>query len=144
MFVPTEGLYAEILHSPGLFELLRKEYQFIIVGPTNLVAYLSSLQMGFRTLAIEKRSSEVWQLLGAVKNEFGKFGVVLEATRRKLELAANEIDKAGVRSRAIEKKLRDVQELPSGQSQDILQLPAFGEAEDQDFDSTHPNSDESE
>jgi DNA recombination protein RmuC len=100
--------------------------------------------MGFRTLAIEKRSSEVWQLLGAVKNEFGKFGVVLEATRRKLELAANEIDKAGVRSRAIEKKLRDVQELPSGQSQDILQLPAFGEAEDQDFDSTHPNSDESE
>lgn len=144
MFVPTEGLYAEILHSPGLFELLRKEYQIIIVGPTNLVAYLSSLQMGFRTLAIEKRSSEVWQLLGAVKNEFGKFGVVLEATRRKLELAANEIDKAGVRSRAIEKKLRDVQELPSGQSQDILQLPAFGEAEDQDFDSTHPNSDESE
>jgi DNA recombination protein RmuC len=114
------------------------------VGPTNLVAYLSSLQMGFRTLAIEKRSSEVWQLLGAVKNEFGKFGVVLEATRRKLELAANEIDKAGVRSRAIEKKLRDVQELPAGQSQDILQLPSFGEAEDQDFDLTHPDSDESD
>jgi len=144
MFVPTEGLYAEILHLPGLSEILRKEYQIIIVGPTNLVAYLSSLQMGFRTLAIEKRSSEVWQLLGAVKNEFGKFGVVLEATRRKLELAANEIDKAGVRSRAIEKKLRDVQELPAGQSQDILQLPSFGEAEDQDFDLTHPDSDESD
>jgi DNA recombination protein RmuC len=144
MFVPTEGLYAEILHLPGLSEILRKEYQIIIVGPTNLVAYLSSLQMGFRTLAIEKRSSEVWHLLGAVKNEFGKFGVVLEATRRKLELAANEIDKAGVRSRAIEKKLRDVQELPAGQSQDILQLPSFGEAEDQDFDLTHPDSDESD
>jgi DNA recombination protein RmuC len=144
MFVPTEGLYAEILHLPGLSEVLRKEYQIVIVGPTNLVAYLSSLQMGFRTLAIEKRSSEVWQLLGAVKNEFGKFGVVLEATRRKLELAANEIDKAGVRSRAIEKKLRDVQELPSGQSQEILQLPVFGEAEDQDFDSTHHDSDESD
>ena len=144
MFVPTEGLYAEILHLPGLSEILRKEYQIIIVGPTNLVAYLSSLQMGFRTLAIEKRSSEVWQLLGAVKNEFGKFGVVLEATRRKLELAANEIDKAGVRSRAIEKKLRDVQELPTGQSQDILQLPAFGEVEDRDFDLPHPDSDESD
>jgi DNA recombination protein RmuC len=144
MFVPTEGLYAEILHLPGLSEILRKEYQIIIVGPTNLVAYLSSLQMGFRTLAIEKRSSEVWQLLGAVKNEFGKFGVVLEATRRKLELAANEIDKAGVRSRAIEKKLRDVQELPTGQSQDILQLPAFGEVEDRDFDLTQPDSDETD
>lgn len=144
MFVPTEGLYAEILHLPGLSEILRKEYQIIIVGPTNLVAYLSSLQMGFRTLAIEKRSSEVWQLLGAVKTEFGKFGVVLEATRRKLELAANEIDKAGVRSRAIEKKLRDVQELPSGQSQDILQLPAFGETEDPDSDLTYLDSDELE
>jgi DNA recombination protein RmuC len=140
MFVPTEGLYAEILHLPGLSEILRKEYQIIIVGPTNLVAYLSSLQMGFRTLAIEKRSSEVWQLLGAVKNEFGKFGTVLEATRRKLELAASEIDKAGVRSRAIEKKLRDVQELPAGQSQDILQLPAFGETEDSDL--FHPDADE--
>ena len=144
MFVPTEGLYAEILHLPGLSEILRKEYQIIIVGPTNLVAYLSSLQMGFRTLAIEKRSSEVWQLLSAVKTEFGKFGVVLEATRRKLELAANDIDKAGVRSRAIEKKLRDVQELPSGYSQDILQLPAFGETEDPDSDITYLDSEELE
>jgi DNA recombination protein RmuC len=144
MFVPTEGLYAEILHLPGLSEILRKEYQIIIVGPTNLVAYLSSLQMGFRTLAIEKRSSEVWQLLGAVKNEFGKFGVVLEATRRKLELAANEIDKAGVRSRAIEKKLRDVQELPTGQSQDILQLPAFGEIDELDTDLPQADSEDQE
>ena len=144
MFVPTEGLYAEILHLPGLSEILRKEYQIIIVGPTNLVAYLSSLQMGFRTLAIEKRSSEVWQLLGAVKNEFGKFGVVLEATRRKLELAANEIDKAGVRSRAIEKKLRDVQELPTGQSQDILQLPAFGEIDELDADLPQADSEDQE
>jgi len=142
MFVPTEGLYAEILHAPGLFELLRKEYQIIIVGPTNLVAYLSSLQMGFRTLAIEKRSSEVWKLLGAVKSEFGKFGMVLEATKRKLELAASEIDKAGVRTRAIEKKLRDVQELPAGQSNDVLQLPAFGDMDDIDSDSSEMDSEE--
>jgi DNA recombination protein RmuC len=144
MFVPTEGLYAEILHQPGLSDMLRKEYQIIVVGPTNLVAYLSSLQMGFRTLAIEKRSSEVWQLLGAVKNEFGKFGTVLEATRRKLELAASEIDKAGVRSRAIEKKLRDVQELPSSQSQDILQLPAFGEGDDSESDIADNQNEQSE
>ncbi|MFM6955082.1 MAG: DNA recombination protein RmuC [Ignavibacteria bacterium] len=142
MFVPTEGLYAEILHLPGLFEFLRKEYQIIIVGPTNLVAYLSSLQMGFRTLAIEQRSSEVWKLLGAVKSEFGKFGTVLEATKRKLELAASEIDKAGVRTRAIEKKLRDVQELPSGQSNDLLHLPAFGELDEIDSDSSEEDSEE--
>lgn len=142
MFVPTEGLYAEILHQPGLSDMLRKDFQIIIVGPTNLVAYLSSLQMGFRTLAIEKRSSEVWQLLGAVKNEFGKFGTVLEATKRKLEMAANEIDKAGVRTRAIEKKLRDVQELPAGQSRDLLQLPAFGEIDEVDSDTALEDSED--
>ena len=142
MFVPTEGLYAEILHQPGLSDMLRKDFQIIIVGPTNLVAYLSSLQMGFRTLAIEKRSSEVWQLLGAVKNEFGKFGTVLEATKRKLELAASDIDKAGVRTRAIERKLRDVQELPAGQSRELLQLPAFGDIEDVESDISQEDSEE--
>ncbi len=142
MFVPTEGLYAEILHQPGLSDMLRKDFQIIIVGPTNLVAYLSSLQMGFRTLAIEKRSSEVWQLLGAVKNEFGKFGTVLEATKRKLELAASDIDKAGVRTRAIERKLRDVQELPAGQSRELLQLPAFGEVDDVESDSSQEESED--
>lgn len=112
MFVPTESLYAEILRRPGLFEFLQKEYKVSVVGPTNLVAFLSSLQMGFRTLAIEKRSSEVWEVLGAVKTEFGRFGVILEKTKKKLQEASNVIDSASVRSRAIEKKLKDVQEIP--------------------------------
>ncbi|OGV19270.1 MAG: recombinase RmuC [Lentisphaerae bacterium GWF2_38_69] len=111
MFVPTEGLYAEVLRRPGLFETLQREYKVTVVGPTNLVAFLSSLQMGFRTLAIEKRSSEVWEVLGAVKTEFGRFGEVLEKTQKKLQEAANTIEKAGTRSRAIEKKLKNVQKL---------------------------------
>jgi len=102
----------------------------VVTGPTTLVAYLSTLQLAFRHLAIERRSSEVWQLLGAVKNEFGKFGNVLDATRRKLESAANEIEKAGVRSRAIERKLRDVQELPASETKGILELPAFAETDE--------------
>ena len=113
MFVPTEGLYAEILRRTGLFELLQREYKITVVGPTNTSAFLSSLQMGFRTLAIEKRSSEVWELLGGVKTEFGKFGEVLDRVKNKLDAAAKEIDSAGVRSRAIERKLRSVEELPS-------------------------------
>ena len=122
MFVPTEGLYAEILRRNGLFELLQREYKITVVGPTNTAAFLSSLQMGFRTLAIEKRSSEVWELLGAVKTEFGKFGEVLDRVKNKLDSAAKEIDSAGVRSRAIERKLRDVEELPA--SETPLQLEA--------------------
>lgn len=120
MFVPTEGLYAEILRRTGLFEILQREYKITVVGPTNLVAFLSSLQMGFKTLAIEKRSSEVWEILGAVKTEFGNFGTVLEKTKKKLQQAANVIDLAGVRSRAIERKLRTVQELPQEESIAIL------------------------
>lgn len=120
MFVPTEGLYAEILRRTGLFESLQRDYRITVVGPTNLVAFLSSLQMGFRTLAIEKRSSEVWQLLGAVKTEFGNFGAVLERTKRKLEEAAATIDKAGVRTRAIERQLRKVEALPREQSTAML------------------------
>ncbi|MDR2038736.1 MAG: DNA recombination protein RmuC [Bacteroidales bacterium] len=120
MFVPTEGLYAEILRRTGLFETLQRDYKITVVGPTNLVAFLSSLQMGFKTLAIEKRSSEVWELLGAVKTEFGNFGTVLERTKKKLQEATNVIDKAGVRSRAIERKLRTVQELPQEQTVAIL------------------------
>ena len=120
MFVPTEGLYAEILRRTGLFETLQRDYKITVVGPTNLVAFLSSLQMGFKTLAIEKRSSEVWEILGAVKTEFGNFGIVLEKTKKKLQEAANVIDKAGVRSRAIERKLRTVQELPQEQTLALL------------------------
>ncbi len=113
MFLPFESLYAEVLRTPGLFELLQKDYKITITGPTTLSALLNSLQMGFRTLAIEKRSSEVWDILSVVKTEFGKFGTVLEKTKKKLEEATNTINQAGVRSRAIERKLKHVQELPS-------------------------------
>lgn len=129
MFVPTEGLYAEILRRTGLFEFLQRDLKITVVGPTNLVAFLSSLQMGFNTLAIEKRSSEVWEILGAVKTEFGNFGAVLEKTKKKLQEATNVIDKAGVRSRAIERKLKNVQELPQEQT-----LALLGEAIDTEQD----------
>ncbi|WP_212505793.1 DNA recombination protein RmuC [Anaerotalea alkaliphila] len=112
MFVPTEGLYAEVLRRPGLFESLQRDLRITVVGPANLMAFLNSLQMGFRTLAIEKRSSEVWEVLGRVKTEFGAFGEILEKTKKKLQEAANVIDKAGTRSRAIQRKLKDVESLP--------------------------------
>lgn len=119
LFVPTEGLYAEVLRRPGLFEVLQRDYKITVVGPTNLVAFLSSLQMGFRTLAIERRSSEVWDLLGTVKTEFGKFGDVLAQTRKKLQEATNVIDRAQVRTRVIERKLKDVQALPEIEGSDF-------------------------
>jgi DNA recombination protein RmuC len=120
MFLPVEGLYAEVLRDSGLFETLQRDYRIIVTGPTTLSALLSSLQMGFRTLAIEKRSSEVWEILGAVKTEFGKFGDILERTRKKLTEATDVVDKAGVRSRAIERKLKDVQELPPSKAVKML------------------------
>ncbi len=113
MFLPFESLFGEALRVPGLFELIQKEYKITITGPTTLSALLNSLQMGFRTLAIEKRSSEVWDLLGTVKTEFGQFGDVLAKTKKKLIEATNVIDSSEVRSRAIERKLRNVQGLPS-------------------------------
>lgn len=122
MFLPFESLFGEVLRVPGLFDQLYKEYKITITGPTTLSALLNSLQMGFRTLAIEKRSSEVWDLLGAVKTEFGQFGTILEKTRKKLEEASNVIESAEVRTRVISRKLRDVQELPGGQSQNLLDL----------------------
>lgn len=109
LYLPTEGLYAEALRRPGLAELLQREQRITLAGPTTLAALLNSLQMGFRTLAIEKRSAEVWMVLGAVKTEFGKFGEVLEATRKKLELATKSIESAGVRTRQIERKLKGVE-----------------------------------
>jgi DNA recombination protein RmuC len=121
MFLPFESLYAEVLRTAGLFELLQKDYKITITGPTTLSALLNSLQMGFRTLAIEKRSSEVWDLLSVVKTEFGQFGTVLEKTKKKLQEATNTIDKAGVRSRAIERQLKKVQELPSNENQKQIQ-----------------------
>jgi DNA recombination protein RmuC len=114
MFLPTEGLYAEVIRRPELIEQLQRELRVMVAGPTTLAALLSSLQMGFRTLAVQRRSSEVWALLGAVKTEFGRFGHVLEGVRRKLEQATETMDKAAQRSRVIERKLRSVEELPVG------------------------------
>ena len=119
MFLPVEGLYAEVLRRPGLSDNLQRDFRVIITGPTTLAALLNSLQMGFRTLAIEKRSSEVWILLGAVKTEFGKFGDILEKTQKKLHEASNTIETATKKSRTIERKLRDVQELPSSEKPSI-------------------------
>jgi DNA anti-recombination protein RmuC len=112
MFLPVEGLYAEVLRRPGLCDVLQREFRVMVAGPTTLAALLNSLQMGFRTLAIEKRSSEVWRLLGTVKTEFGRFGEVLARTKKKLQEAGNTIDQAQVRSRVISRKLRNVQEDP--------------------------------
>lgn len=120
MFLPTEGLYAEVLRRAGLFETLQREFKVVITGPTTLAALLNSLQMGFRTLAVEKRSSEVWTLLGAVKTEFATFGAILDKTRKKLIEASNTIDTASVRSRAIERKLRGVQELSVSDAATLL------------------------
>ena len=120
LFLPTEGLYAEVLRRPGLMEALQREHRITVTGPTNLLAFLNSLQMGFRTLTIEKRSSEVWQVLGAVKSEFGKFGEVLDKVKKKLDEAASQIEQTGVRSRAITRQLREVQELPTAESQRLL------------------------
>jgi len=132
LFLPTEGLFAEVIRRPGLFELLQREHRVTVAGPTTLSALLNSLQMGFRTLAIAKRSSEVWALLGAVKNEFGKFGVVLEKTRKQLDTVRNSIDSAGQRTRAIERKLRGVETLPGDvTTQQLLgDMPALDEGDD--------------
>jgi DNA recombination protein RmuC len=127
MFLPIEGLYAEVIRRPGLCDILQRDYRVIVTGPTTLAALLNSLQMGFRTLAIEKRSSEIWVLLGAVKAEFGKFGDVLAKTKKKLLEATDTIESAETRTRAIERKLRSVQETPS----DSPALPA----QDQNGDS---------
>lgn len=117
MFVPSEGIYAEILRVPGLFEQLQNEYHIAVVGPTNLVAFLNSLQMGFKTLALEKHSHEVWQILGAVKTEFKKFGAEMDLTRRSLQAVVNHVDTIGTRTRAVERKLRNVQELTEQEAQ---------------------------
>jgi DNA recombination protein RmuC len=131
MFVPTEGLYAEILRRTGLFEVLQRDYKITVVGPTNLVAFLSSLQMGFKTLAIEKRSSEVWEVLSAVKTSFSKFGEVLAKTKKKLTEAANVIEEAEQKSRTIERKLRTVHEIPRQEALALLGEAAEVEPDDE-------------
>jgi len=120
LFLPTEGLYAEVLRRPGLMEALQREHRITLAGPTTLLAMLSSLQMGFRTLALEKRSSEVWQVLGAVKTEFGKFGDVLAKVKSQTETVLNTLSSAEVRSRAMGRVLRQVEALPDEQAQALL------------------------
>jgi DNA recombination protein RmuC len=120
LFLPTEGLYAEVLRRPGLMESLQREHRITLAGPTTLLAMLSSLQMGFRTLALEKRSSEVWQVLGAVKTEFGKFGDVLAKVKAQTQTVLNTLDSAETRSRAMGRALKKVEALPDTQAQALL------------------------
>jgi DNA recombination protein RmuC len=120
LFVPTEGLYAEALRRPGLFEALQREFKVMLAGPTTLLATLNSLQMGFRTLALEKRSSEVWEVLGAVKGEFAKFGDVLAKTKKKLDEASSSIDMAQTRTQMMNRKLRAVESLPEVRALELL------------------------
>jgi len=120
LFLPTEGLYAEVLRRPGLMESLQREHRITLAGPTTLLAMLSSLQMGFRTLALEKRSSEVWQVLGAVKTEFGKFGDVLAKVKSQTETVLKTLDSAEVRSRAMGRVLKQVEALPEPQARVLL------------------------
>ena len=123
MFLPTEGLYAEVLRVPGLITEFLQRYRIVVAGPTTLAAILNSLRMGFRTLAIEKHSSEVWEVLGAVKSEFGKFGGVMDKLKKQLNTAANTVDETGVRTRAMERKLRTVEELPAEEASVQIGLP---------------------
>jgi len=130
LFLPIEGLYAEVLRRPDVLDELQGRHRIILAGPTTLTAMLNAFRMGFRTLAIEQRSSEVWEVLGAVKTEFGKFGDVLDKLKRQLGTAQKTIQETGVRTRAMERKLRDVESLPESTSEELLQLPDFEAAED--------------
>jgi DNA recombination protein RmuC len=139
LFLPTEGLYAEALRRPGLMEALQREFKVMLAGPTTLLATLNSLQMGFRTLALEKRSSEVWQVLGAVKTEFSKFGDVLARTRKKLDEASNTISSVETRTRVMGRALKQVEAMPDAQAGlllpgDALDLDASAEANASDTD----------
>ena len=129
LYLPTEGLYAEVIRRPGLFENLQREHRVTVAGPTTLSALLNSLQMGFRTLAIAKRSSEVWKVLGAVKSEFGKFGAVLDKTRKQLDTVRNSIDSAGQRTRVIERKLRGVESLTGEDPAALLGVSPLDDAD---------------
>ena len=122
MFLPVEGLYAEVLRQNGIVEWLQNEYRIVVTGPTTLLALLNSLQMGFRTIAIEKRSSEVWELLGAVKTEFGKFAVLLDKTQRRLRMASDSIEDAARKTRTIQRKLSGVQALSEPDSKRLIDL----------------------
>lgn len=130
MFLPTEGLYSEILRRPGQVEELQRRYRVVVAGPTTLAALLNSLRMGFRTLAIEQRSSEVWRVLGAVKTEFGKFADIIVKVRRQLETASNTLEETGARTRAMEFRLRTVEQLPADQADAVLGFGAVAPADE--------------
>ena len=131
MFLPFESIYAEVIRRTALVETLQKDYKIVITGPTTLGAILNSLQMGFRTLAIQKRTSEVWSVLGAVKTEFGKFGGMLEKVQKNLQSAGDQLEEVmGKRTRAIERKLRQVEALPSEESKKMLSLNDFSDEEE--------------
>ena len=131
MFLPFESIYAEVIRRTALVETLQKDYKIVITGPTTLGAILNSLQMGFRTLAIQKRTSEVWSVLGAVKTEFGKFGGMLEKIQKNLQSAGDQLEEVmGKRTRAIERKLRQVEALPSEESKKMLSLNDFSDEEE--------------
>ena len=134
LFVPTEGLYAEALRRPGLVQAMQRDCKVMLAGPTTLLATLSSLQMGFRTLALEKRSAEVWEVLGAVKTEFGKFGDVLARTRKKLEEATNTIDQAQTRTNVMTRRLKAVEAMPEAR---VLQLLPGTAQDDEPAEAPH-------
>lgn len=132
MFLPFENIYAEVIRRTALVETLQKDFKVVVTGPTTLGAILNSLQMGFRTLAIQKRTSEVWNVLGAVKTEFGKFGGLLKKVQQNIQRAGNDLENVmGVRTRAIEQRLRQVEALPASESQKMLSLPELLEEEEE-------------
>lgn len=137
MFLPTEGLYAEILRQPGLPDELQTKYRVLVAGPTTLSAMLTTFRVGFQTLAIEKRSAEVWTVLAAVKTEFGKFGDVLDKVKRQLSTASDTIDRTQTRTRAMERKLRSVEQLPSAQAGEILNLASGNDSNDDEEADEH-------
>jgi DNA recombination protein RmuC len=145
MFLATEGLYAEALRQPGLVSDLQQNHRIVIAGPTTLAAILSSLRMGFQTLAIEKQASEVWKVLAAVRTEFGKFGEVLGKVKRQLKTASRTIDQAETRTRAMERKLRDVQKLPEAAAEELLSIePGMAGSDEASPDEENPDEESSD
>ncbi len=132
MFLPTEGLFSEVVRRPGLVDAIQRDYRVLVAGPTTFMAFLNSLQMAFRTLAIQQRSSEVWEVLGAVKTEFGKFGTALGQVKKKLHEASNKMDDVDQRTRVLGRKLRTVEELPTSSAENLLHLAPIDEPDDED------------
>lgn len=130
LYLATEGLYGEVTRRPDLLVEIQEQHRIMVAGPTTLAALLSSLQMGFRTLAIEKRATEAWEVLGAVKTEFGKFGRVLERLKKQLEAASNTVSRAETRTRVMQRRLESVEQLPESEVPDVLELPIEGPSSD--------------